>query len=75
MFFNLKIILVRHAGIKNPSTVLGTSTLTELGMDSLMGTDIKQGLEEKFNIEFSAKEIRDLTFNILKGLTANPESG
>lgn len=61
-------------GIKDPKTVLGTSTLTELGMDSLMGTDIQQALEQDFNIVLSAKEIRDLTFNVLNGLTANPES-
>lgn len=39
-----------------------------------MGTDIKQGLEQDFNIELSAKEIRDLTFNILKELVVNSES-
>lgn len=65
--------IIDSAGIKNPETVLGTLTLTELGMDSLMGTDIKQALEQDFNIELSAKEIRELTFNVLKGLTANSE--
>lgn len=49
---------------------MGTSTLTELGMDSLMGTDIKQALEQEFDIELSAKEIRELTFDVLKGLAA-----
>jgi len=58
-------------GIKDPKNVLGTSTLTELGMDSLMGTDIKQALEQDFNIELSAKEIRELTFDILKELKSN----
>lgn len=58
-------------GIKEIKNVLGTSTLTELGMDSLMGTDIKQALEQDFNIELSAKEIRELTFNVLKKLSAN----
>lgn len=58
-------------GIKDPKNVLGTSTLTELGMDSLMGTDIKQALEQDFNIEFSAKEIRELTFDILRELKSN----
>jgi acyl carrier protein len=40
-------------------------------MDSLMGTDIKQALEQDFNIELSAKEIRELTFDILKELKSN----
>jgi len=39
-------------------------------MDSLMGTDIKQALEQEFDIELSAKEIRELTFDVLKGLAA-----
>lgn len=57
-------------GIKDPKNVLGTSTLVELGLDSLLGTDIKQVLEQDFNIEFSDKEIRELTFNVLKDLSA-----
>lgn len=59
------------AGIKDINNVLGTSTLTELGLDSLLGTDIKQVLEQDFNIELSAKEIRELTFDILKELGSN----
>ncbi|XP_022181594.1 fatty acid synthase-like [Myzus persicae] len=58
-------------GIKDINNVLGTSTLTELGLDSLLGTDIKQVLEQDFNIELSAKEIRELTFDILKELGSN----
>ncbi|KAL4113184.1 hypothetical protein QTP88_016854 [Uroleucon formosanum] len=58
-------------GIKDINNVLGTSTLTELGLDSLLGTDIKQVLEQDFNIEFSAKEIRELTFDKLKKLRSD----
>jgi fatty acid synthase len=50
---------------------LGTSTLTELGLDSLLGTDIKQVLEQDFNIELSAKEIRELTFDAIRELQFN----
>jgi len=57
-----------HAGIKDINNILGTSTLTELGLDSLLGTDIKQVLEQDFDIELSAKEIRELTFDKLKEL-------
>jgi len=58
-------------GIKDIKNVLGTSTLTELGLDSLLGTDIKQVLEQDFNIELSAKEIRELTFDIIKEFQFN----
>lgn len=60
--------IAKILGIKDVKNVLGTSTLTELGLDSLLGTDIKQVLEQDFNIEFSAKEIRELTFDIIKEL-------
>jgi len=60
-----------HAGIKDINNVLGTSTLTELGLDSLLGTDIKQVLEQDFDIELSAKEIRELTFDKLKEFGSN----
>lgn len=39
-----------------------------------MGADIKQVLEQDYNIELSAKEIRDLTFNALSELAADLES-
>lgn len=70
---NCRTYVYHHSitGIRDTKNVLGTSTLTELGMDSLMGTDIKQVLEQDFNIELSAKEIRGLTFDILKKITPN----
>lgn len=64
-------IVYKHAGIKDVNNVLGTSTLTELGLDSLLGTDIKQVLEQDFNIELSAKEIRELTFDTIRELGSN----
>lgn len=36
-----------------------------------MGTDIKQVLEQDFNIELSAKEIGRLTFDLLKEIKEN----
>jgi len=67
-FLYLVFVYYVHAGIKDINNVLGTSTLTELGLDSLLGTDIKQVLEQDFDIELSAKEIRELTFDKLKEL-------
>lgn len=44
------------------------STLTDIGMDSLMGAEIKQTLERNYDLLLSAQEIRLLTFGKLKQL-------
>lgn len=52
-------------GIKDSSTVAPSATLADLGMDSLMGAEIKQTLERNFDLVLSAQEIRALTFGRL----------
>ncbi|KAF6203164.1 hypothetical protein GE061_003581 [Apolygus lucorum] len=54
-------------GIKDAKTA-GNSTLLELGMDSLMGTEIKQTLEINFDVVMSPQDIRSLTFAKLQEL-------
>lgn len=49
-------------GIKDVKTVNPNNSLADLGMDSLMGTEIKQTLERNFDIVLSPQEIRGLTF-------------
>jgi fatty acid synthase len=48
----------------NPDTQLG-----DLGLDSLMGVEIKQTLERNFSLVLSAKEIRTLTLNKLRDMS------
>ncbi|XP_012261752.1 fatty acid synthase [Athalia rosae] len=52
-------------GIKDVKTVNPNNTLADLGMDSLMGTEIKQTLERGYDLVLSAQEIRGLTFGKL----------
>jgi fatty acid synthase len=52
-------------GIQDPTTVTTSSTLADLGMDSLMGAEIKQTLERNYDLVLSAQEIRALTFGRL----------
>nr|CAI5827466.1 unnamed protein product [Callosobruchus analis] len=52
-------------GIKDASTVAGSASLADLGMDSLMGAEIKQTLERNYDLVLSAQEIRALTFGKL----------
>lgn len=42
-----------------------TATLAELGMDSLMGAEIKQALERNFDTVLSVGDIRNLTMTKL----------
>ena len=55
-------------GIKDVKTVSTTASLGDLGMDSLMGSEIKQTLERNYDMTLSAQEIRALTFGRLAEL-------
>lgn len=57
-------------GIKDPSTLDPNCTLGELGMDSLMAIEIKQGLEREFDIVLSTQEIRQMSVKQLKQMQA-----
>lgn len=46
------------------------STLADLGMDSLMGAEIRQTLERNYDLVLSAQEIRTLTFARLSELSS-----
>ncbi|XP_044262250.1 fatty acid synthase-like [Tribolium madens] len=49
-------------GIKDIKTINQQSTLTELGMDSILGSEILQTLEKDFDIFIPAKDLRNMTF-------------
>lgn len=55
-------------GIKVLESINPSVTLADLGMDSLMGTEIKQTLERNYDLILSALEIRTLTFKKLQQL-------
>jgi fatty acid synthase len=57
-------------GIKDVHTVNAQSTLADLGMDSLMGAEIKQTLERSYDLVLSAQDIRSLTFARLMELSS-----
>ncbi|KAL1129219.1 hypothetical protein AAG570_013748 [Ranatra chinensis] len=61
-------------GISDISTISSAASLSELGMDSLMGVEIKQTLERNYDLVFSAQEIRDLTFGRLLELSLGGQS-
>uniref|UniRef100_A0A6B2E4Y7 Fatty acid synthase n=1 Tax=Phlebotomus kandelakii TaxID=1109342 RepID=A0A6B2E4Y7_9DIPT len=53
-------------GLKDLKNISNSSTLADLGMDSLMGAEIKQTLERNYDLVLNAQEIRQLTFGKLK---------
>ncbi|KAF5278088.1 hypothetical protein FQR65_LT03604 [Abscondita terminalis] len=57
-------------GIKDVKMVSATASLADLGMDSLMGAEIKQTLERNYDMTLSAQEIRALTFGRLAELAS-----
>ncbi|XP_017773704.1 PREDICTED: fatty acid synthase [Nicrophorus vespilloides] len=52
-------------GLKDTKSITASCTLADLGMDSLMGAEIKQTLERNYDLVLSAQEIRALTFTRL----------
>ncbi|KAJ4448692.1 hypothetical protein ANN_00082, partial [Periplaneta americana] len=58
-------------GIRDLKTVSQTTTLAELGMDSMTAVEIKQTLEREFEVLLTAQEIRSLTFGHLEKIAAN----
>lgn len=55
-------------GVKDPTKVADAASLAELGMDSLMGAEIKQTLERGYDIVLGVQEIRALTFAKLRAM-------
>lgn len=60
--------VAKFLGIKDPNSVLPSLTMLELGLDSLIGTDIQQFLEVNYGVSMSTQEVRELTFEKLRQL-------
>lgn len=58
-------------GIKDSSTVNNDTTLGDLGLDSLMGVEIKQTLERDYDVNIPVADIRLLTFTSIDKLSSS----
>lgn len=67
--------VARILGMKNASNINVNANLAELGMDSLMGVEVKQTLERDHDIVFSMQEIRQLTLARLKEIDEGEGEG
>ena len=61
-------------GMKDAASANADMTLADLGLDSLMGVEIKQTLERDFDHNLEMKDIRLLTFAKLKELASGTDS-
>ncbi len=57
-------------GVTDASSLSRDATLGDLGLDSLMGVEVKQTLERDYNITMNMREIRQLTVNKLDELSS-----
>ena len=57
-------------GIKDHTTLNPSTTLAEMGMDSLMGVEVKQTLERDYDVMLSIQELRSLNVGHLKEISS-----
>lgn len=62
-------------GVKDPSSLNPNISLGELGMDSLMGVEVKQTIERDYDVALSMQEIRQLTISRLREISGGASSG
>jgi fatty acid synthase len=67
--------VARILGMKDVSNVNTSSSLAELGMDSLMGVEVKQALERDYDVVLSMQEIRQLNLAKLKEIDEGTADG
>uniref|UniRef100_A0A1A8NNF5 Fatty acid synthase n=2 Tax=Nothobranchius TaxID=28779 RepID=A0A1A8NNF5_9TELE len=62
-------------GVQDVSSLNADASLADLGLDSLMGVEIRQTLERDYDIVMAMKEIRHLTINKLRDLANSKPEG
>ncbi|CAB3400922.1 unnamed protein product [Caenorhabditis bovis] len=72
---NLMQTIAHILGVNDISQLNPDANLGDLGLDSLMGVEIKQALERDYDIVLSMKDIRTLTLNKLQQLAENGGTG
>ncbi|XP_073960833.1 fatty acid synthase-like isoform X2 [Choristoneura fumiferana] len=61
-------VVANILGIKDPSKISDSTSLSELGMDSLMSAEIEWTLERGYALLLSMAEVRRLTFGKLRSI-------
>uniref|UniRef100_A0A8C7S0I9 Fatty acid synthase n=1 Tax=Oncorhynchus mykiss TaxID=8022 RepID=A0A8C7S0I9_ONCMY len=58
--------------VRDVSSLNADASLADLGLDSLMGVEVRQTLERDYDIVMAMREIRQLTINKLRELSSQP---
>lgn len=58
------------SGVRDVSSLNAGSSLADLGLDSLMGVEVRQTLERDYDIVMTMREIRLLTIDKLRELSS-----
>ncbi|CAJ0958991.1 unnamed protein product [Ranitomeya imitator] len=59
-------------GVRDVTSLNPDTTLADLGLDSLMGVEVRQTLERDYDIVMAMREVRQLTINKLRELSSKP---
>ncbi|XP_051529897.1 fatty acid synthase [Myxocyprinus asiaticus] len=62
--------VARILGVRHVSSLNADASLADLGLDSLMGVEVRQTLERDYDIVMAMREIRQLTINKLRELSS-----
>lgn len=62
-------------GVRDVNSLNADASLADLGLDSLMGVEVRQTLERDYDIVMTMREIRQLTINKLRELANNKPEG
>ncbi|XP_073345432.1 fatty acid synthase isoform X2 [Pagrus major] len=72
---NLVDAVAHILGVRDVNSLNADASLADLGLDSLMGVEVRQTLERDYDIVMAMREIRQLTINKLQELAnSKPES-
>ena len=71
---NLVQSIANILGVQDVASVGADTSLGDLGLDSLMGVEVKQTLERDYDIVMSMKDIRALTINKLQEIAGGSGS-
>lgn len=63
------------SGVRDVNSLNADASLADLGLDSLMGVEVRQTLERDYDIVMAMREIRQLTISKLRELANNKPDG
>ena len=62
-------------GLRDASKLSADASLADLGLDSLMGVEVKQTLEREFGLALEPTAVRQLTFKRLAEIESGTDAG